>query len=161
MNENFDLIEKNIADIREKMSDFPNAHLIAAIKTRGDGEIRKAYECGVHYFGENRVQELIAKYDALEREKTRHRQRIAGMTESRKATELRSKIFRHSTELGRKLINGSDNKHIPQELHFSSQGAKSFLGRGHFFAFPLNDRFSPYSAHMLRIIFRILGMLLF
>ncbi len=57
-----------------------------------------------------------SKYDALEREKTRHRQRIAGMTESRKATELRSKIFRHSTELGRKLINGSDNKHIPQEL---------------------------------------------
>ena len=65
MNENFDLIEKNIADIREKMSDFPNAHLIAAIKTRGDGEIRKAYECGVHYFGENRVQELLAHYECV------------------------------------------------------------------------------------------------
>lgn len=65
MNGNFDLIEKNIADIREKMAPYPAAHLMAAIKTRSDGEVRKAYECGVRYFGENRVQELLAHYECV------------------------------------------------------------------------------------------------
>ncbi len=65
MEENFDLIEKNIADIREKMKPYPNAHLMAAIKTRSDEEVRKAYDCGVRYFGENRVQELLAHYECV------------------------------------------------------------------------------------------------
>ena len=65
MNENFDLIEKNIAQIKEAMSAYPEANLMAAIKTRSDGEVRKAYECGVRYFGENRVQELLAHYECV------------------------------------------------------------------------------------------------
>ncbi|MBQ8403237.1 MAG: YggS family pyridoxal phosphate-dependent enzyme [Clostridia bacterium] len=65
MNENFDLIEKNISAIQEAMSAYPNAHLMAAIKTRSDEEVRKAYECGVRYFGENRVQELLAHYECV------------------------------------------------------------------------------------------------
>ena len=65
MNENFDLIEKNIAKIKNDMKDYPAAHLMAAIKTRSDDEVRKAYECGVRYFGENRVQELLAHYECV------------------------------------------------------------------------------------------------
>lgn len=65
MNENLELIEKNIARIRDEMADYPDTHLMAAIKTRSDGEIRKAYECGVRYFGENRVQELLSHYECV------------------------------------------------------------------------------------------------
>ncbi len=65
MSENFGIIEKNIADIFEKMKPYPNAHLTAAIKTRSNEEVRKAYDCGVRYFGENRVQELLAHYDCI------------------------------------------------------------------------------------------------
>lgn len=65
MADNFDLIEKNISNIKEKMKDYPNAHLMAAIKTRSDGEIRKAYDCGVRYFGENKVQELLEHYECV------------------------------------------------------------------------------------------------
>lgn len=65
MSENFALIEKNIADIFEKMKPYPHANLMAAIKTRTDDEIRKAYECGVRYFGENRVQELLSHYECI------------------------------------------------------------------------------------------------
>lgn len=65
MSENFGIIEKNIADIFEKMKPYPNAHLMAAIKTRSDEEVRKAYDCGVRYFGENRVQELLSHYDCI------------------------------------------------------------------------------------------------
>ena len=65
MDGNFDLIEKNISAILEKMSAYPSAHLMAAIKTRSDAEVRRAYECGVRYFGENRVQELLAHYECV------------------------------------------------------------------------------------------------
>ena len=65
MNENFDLIEKNIAEIQSEMSAYTGAHLMAAIKTRSDAEVRKAYECGVRYFGENRVHELLAHYGCV------------------------------------------------------------------------------------------------
>ncbi|MBQ8862103.1 MAG: YggS family pyridoxal phosphate-dependent enzyme [Clostridia bacterium] len=65
MNESFDLIEKNIENIKKEMAAYPKAHLMAAIKTRSDEEVRKAYECGVRYFGENRVQELLAHYECV------------------------------------------------------------------------------------------------
>ena len=65
MNEKFDLIEKNISEIKSAMAGYPEAHLMAAIKTRSDEEVRKAYECGVRYFGENRVQELLAHYECV------------------------------------------------------------------------------------------------
>ncbi len=65
MNENLGLIEKNIAEIQKNMSAYPDAHLMAAIKTRSDDEVVRAYECGVRYFGENRVQELLAHYECV------------------------------------------------------------------------------------------------
>ena len=65
MNEKFDLIEKNIAEIQRTVGAYHEAHLMAAIKTRSDEEVRKAYECGVRYFGENRVQELLAHYECV------------------------------------------------------------------------------------------------
>jgi pyridoxal phosphate enzyme (YggS family) len=65
MNGNFDLIEKNISEILGEMKAYPEASLMAAIKTRSDAEVRKAYECGVRYFGENRVQELLAHYECV------------------------------------------------------------------------------------------------
>jgi pyridoxal phosphate enzyme (YggS family) len=65
MKENFELIEKNITEIHAAMHNYPESALMAAIKTRSDDEIRKAYECGVRYFGENRVQELLAHYECV------------------------------------------------------------------------------------------------
>ncbi len=65
MNENHGLIEKNIAEIQKNMSAYRGAHLMAAIKTRSDEEVVRAYECGVRYFGENRVQELLAHYECV------------------------------------------------------------------------------------------------
>ena len=65
MSDKLDLIEKNVKRILANMSEFKNANLMAAIKTRSDEEVRKAYECGVRYFGENRVQELLAHYECV------------------------------------------------------------------------------------------------
>ena len=65
MNGNFDLIEKNISEIQKKIGAYEGASLMAAIKTRSDDEVRAAYNCGVRYFGENRVQELLAHYECV------------------------------------------------------------------------------------------------
>ncbi len=42
-----------------------NARLIAVSKTRTPEEIKRAYDLGLRDFGENRVQELLGKYEQL------------------------------------------------------------------------------------------------
>ncbi|HAZ19845.1 MAG TPA: YggS family pyridoxal phosphate-dependent enzyme, partial [Clostridiales bacterium] len=39
--------------------------LLAATKTRTPEEINFAIDCGITHIGENRVQELLAKYDGI------------------------------------------------------------------------------------------------
>ena len=61
-------IRENIARIRRDMSAYPNTKLMAVIKTRTAEEINFAIrECGVTLVGENRVQELLARYEELDR----------------------------------------------------------------------------------------------
>ena len=65
MAEDLTLIEKNIKKIFEEANKYPEANVMAAIKTRSDAEIRKAYDCGIRFFGENRVQELLEHYECV------------------------------------------------------------------------------------------------
>lgn len=60
-------IRTNIQKIRENMSAYPHAELMAVIKTRTTEEINFAIrECGITLVGENRVQELLAHYEELD-----------------------------------------------------------------------------------------------
>ena len=66
-------IRENIARIREDMADYPNAALMAVIKTRKVEEINFAIrECGITLVGENRVQELLAHYEGMDRSAKLH-----------------------------------------------------------------------------------------
>ena len=61
-------IRANVLKIRENMSAYPNANLMAVIKTRTAEEINFAIrECGITLVGENRVQELLAHYEEIDR----------------------------------------------------------------------------------------------
>lgn len=61
-------IRANILKIRENMSAYPNAELMAVIKTRTAEEINFAIrECGITLVGENRVQELLTHYEEIDR----------------------------------------------------------------------------------------------
>ena len=54
-------IRENIEKIRKDMSAYPDAELMAVIKTRTAEEINFAIrECGITLVGENRVQELLS-----------------------------------------------------------------------------------------------------
>lgn len=51
--------------LEELRNEIGDATLVAVSKTKGNEEIMKAYELGVRDFGENYVQELVAKMDSL------------------------------------------------------------------------------------------------
>jgi pyridoxal phosphate enzyme (YggS family) len=56
-------VAQNIAELRKQIP--PHVTLIAVSKTQPLPKIREAYEGGQRIFGENKVQELVPKFDAL------------------------------------------------------------------------------------------------
>ncbi len=71
--ENIQMIRGNVSRIMENMKDYPDARVMAVIKTRTPEEINFAIrECGISLLGENRVQELLAHYDDLDHSASLH-----------------------------------------------------------------------------------------
>lgn len=52
-------IRKNIEDLRKQIP--AGVKIVAVSKTKTVEEIRRAWDCGLRIFGENRVQELVSK----------------------------------------------------------------------------------------------------
>lgn len=66
LKENLMHVEENIAKACEKAGrDRNDVTLIAVSKTKPVEMLQEAYDLGVRVFGENKVQELTEKYDAL------------------------------------------------------------------------------------------------
>lgn len=57
-------IKKNVEMVLQQLEGH-DTQLLAATKTRTPEEINWAIECGVRHIGENRVQELLEKYEAI------------------------------------------------------------------------------------------------
>ena len=57
-------IAANLKELK-KETDSVNVKLIAVSKTKPVEEVMEAYEAGQRVFGENQVQELVSKYEAL------------------------------------------------------------------------------------------------
>ncbi len=57
-------IANNIKSIQEQITAY-SCQLIAVSKTKPVSMLMEAYEAGVRDFGENKVQELTDKYDAM------------------------------------------------------------------------------------------------
>lgn len=60
-------IKENIQRIKKEIGDR-NVVLLAATKMNSPELINYAIECGITHIGENRVQELLDKYDAINKE---------------------------------------------------------------------------------------------
>jgi pyridoxal phosphate enzyme (YggS family) len=84
--------------------------LIAVSKTQGMDKIMEAYEAGQRDFGENKVQELVAKYEALPKDIRWH---MIGHLQSNKVKYIAP--FVH-------LIHGVDSIKLLQEI--DKQGQK-------------------------------------
>lgn len=61
------LISSNISQIKDTIRSInPDAVLVAVTKNFGVAEINEAIKSGISHIGENRVQELLEKYDGIE-----------------------------------------------------------------------------------------------
>ena len=61
---NFNMsIEHNLKQIKNSL--LENVTLVAVSKTKPNSAILQAYSAGQRIFGENRIQEMVDKYDAL------------------------------------------------------------------------------------------------
>ena len=67
------MIKENIKNVQSKIEqacknagrDLDTAHLIAVSKTKPVSMLQEAYDAGIRDFGENKVQEILEKYDKL------------------------------------------------------------------------------------------------
>jgi len=60
---NFKMIKDNLLDIKESLPS--HVTLVAVSKTKPIADIQEAYDAGQRIFGENKIQEMVSKYDAL------------------------------------------------------------------------------------------------
>lgn len=71
--ENFEYIKENINNIKQNINEAANKSnrnvsdilLLAVTKTVDINKMKFASECGLNSFGENKVQELVSKYEIL------------------------------------------------------------------------------------------------
>lgn len=64
--ENIDIVKNNIIKSANKSGrDISDVTLIAVSKTKPIEMLQEAYECGMRDFGENKVQEILDKYDKM------------------------------------------------------------------------------------------------
>lgn len=56
-------IAENLKKIKNSLP--PRVHLVAVSKTKSESEIMEAYEAGQRIFGENKIQEMVAKWENL------------------------------------------------------------------------------------------------
>ena len=101
-------IKHHIAALKKELP--ANCQLIAVSKTQPADRIREAYDAGQRVFGENKVQELVPKYEALPKDIEWH---MIGHLQSNKVKYIAP--FVH-------LIHGIDSARLLEEVN--KQGYK-------------------------------------
>ena len=92
-------INDNISNIMKGLSE--EITLIAISKYKCTAEIKQAYECGIRNFGENKVQELLDKFDVLPQDISWH---LVGHLQRNKVKYIVGKVaFIHSLDSVRLL----------------------------------------------------------
>ncbi len=93
----------NIKDIEKQIS--KNIHLVAVSKTKPNEDILTAYNCGHRDFGENKVQEMTAKYESLPKDIRWH---LIGHLQRNKVKYIASFVY---------LIHSVDNLKLLKEIN--------------------------------------------
>ena len=90
--------------------------LVAVSKTKSNDQIMEAYEAGQKIFGENKVQELVSKYNSLPKDIEWH---MVGHLQKNKVKYIANFI---------KLIHSVDNFKLLKEIN--RQAKKNSIRRG-------------------------------
>ena len=105
INENLMQVRKNIEAACQKAGRNPEeVTLIAVSKTKPVEMLQEAYDCGCRDFGENKVQELMDKYELLPKDIRWH---MIGHLQRNKVKYIVDKVF---------LIHSVDSLRLAQEI---------------------------------------------
>ena len=103
--ENLSHVKKNIRSSCEKAGRSPDeVTLIAVSKTKPVSSLMEAYQCGCRHFGENKVQELVDKYEQLPKDIKWH---MIGHLQRNKVKYIVDKAY---------LIHGVDSLRLAEEI---------------------------------------------
>ena len=103
-------IKSNIESIRRSLEGH-DTELLAVTKTRTVEEINYAIQCGVRHIGENRVQELLEKYDRIEKDElTIH---LIGQLQTNKVKYIIDKVD---------IIHSVDSLRLAKEISKRAEG---------------------------------------
>ncbi|MDE6601859.1 MAG: YggS family pyridoxal phosphate-dependent enzyme [Lachnospiraceae bacterium] len=105
-------IKENLDNVRERIMDActtcgratDEVRLIAVSKTKPLPALEEAYSCGCRDFGENKVQELVDKYEAMPKDIRWH---MIGHLQRNKVKYIVDKVF---------LIHSVDSLRLAQEI---------------------------------------------
>lgn len=97
------MISENLSKVKAKLPS--DVQLVAVSKTKPNEAILEAYEAGQRVFGENRVQELIDKYEALPKDIEWH---MIGNLQSKKVRQIAPFVS---------LIHGVDSFKLLKEIN--------------------------------------------
>jgi PLP dependent protein len=143
-------IRKNILDLQNIIaSQSGNCKLIAVTKTKPVDDILEAYEAGLTRFGENKVQELVAKYGQvpddvewhmighLQRNKVKYIASFVRLIQSVDSERLLEEINKQALK-SKRVIPCLLQVHIAEEeskFGFSENELNEFLGSGRLSSF--------------------------
>ena len=102
--ENLEIINKRIEDAASRSPYGQDVTLIAVSKTKPVSMIQEAYDLGIRDFGENKVQELVDKYDQLPKDIRWH---LIGHLQRNKVKYIVDKAY---------LIHSVDSLRLAEEI---------------------------------------------
>ncbi len=95
------MLRERIEEIRSRLPD--KVTLIAVSKTHSAAEINEAIDCGISDIGENKVQELLSKYDAVKPV----RWHMIGHLQRNKVKQIVDKVY---------MIHSVDSLRVAEEI---------------------------------------------
>ncbi|SFE61641.1 YggS family pyridoxal phosphate-dependent enzyme [Thermoflexibacter ruber] len=104
------MLSENIKAIQAELAPFSKVKLIAVTKTKPVAMLLEAYQAGLRDFGENKVQEMLPKYEALPKDIHWH---LIGHLQTNKVKYIAPFVY---------LIHSVDSLKLLQEI--DKQGKK-------------------------------------
>ena len=111
------------AERRVIQANIKGAKKVEAVRQQRDEKVKKAVETQKAKAKEQIDKLRQQRDEKVKKEQQKRRDAISKMNETQKAKVYRARIERHASDLSKKLVNPTDNQHIPYEL----QGAVAKL----------------------------------
>lgn len=134
--ENISSVEENIIKAVKRAGIPAKPTLIAVSKTKPVSQIMDAYSCGIRDFGENKVQELVDKYDELPKDIRWH---MIGHLQRNKVKYIIDKValihsvdsLRLAQEISKEAVKKSITASILIEVNVAEEESKFGLNLNH------------------------------